>query len=157
MSAMLEQLLPPRVDNSYRGHKLALWLFALVVLAKLGIGFGSVFNGHEAASKADGIPLDTFPPAATQAVVSLFALLGWLHLMLCAICIVVLVRYRALVPLMLALLIVEFLGRRTILLLMPIERSVSSGTVINLVILAVMIVALVLSLWSRQEVITEGR
>ena len=156
MSAMLEQLLPPRVDNSYRGHKLALWLFGLVVLAKLGIGFGSLFNGREAASKADGIPLDTFPPAAAQAVVSLFALLGWLHLMLCAICIVVLVRYRAMVPLMLTLLIVEYIGRKVILIFIPIESSAAPGTIVNLVILAVMLVALVLSLWSRQEVITEG-
>ena len=146
---ILDQLLPPSVDNSYRGHKLALWLFGLVVLAKLGIAFGSLFNGHEAASTADGIPLDTFPPAATQAVVSLFALLGWLHLMLCAICIVVLVRYRTMVPLMLTLLIVEYAGRRAILTFMPIERSAAPGSIVNLVILAVMIIALVLSLWSR--------
>ena len=146
---MLDRLLPPSVDNSYRGHKLALWLFALVVLAKLGIAFGSLFNGHEAASTADGIPLDTFPPAATQAVVSLFALLGWLHLMLCAICIVVLVRYRTMVPLMLTLLIVEYLGRKLILMVMPIERSAAPGTIVNLVILAVMTIALVLSLYRK--------
>ena len=154
---ILDQLLPPSVDNSYRGRKLALWLFGLVVLAKLGIGLGSVFNGHEAASRADGIPLDTYPAAAAQAVVSLFALLGWLHLMLCAICIVVLVRYRALVPLMLALLIVEYIGRKLILIVIPIESSAAPGTIVNLIVLAVMIVALLLSLWSRQEVITEGR
>ena len=105
-------------------------------------------NGGRKA--ADGIALDTFPPAAAQAVVSLFALLGWLQLTLRAICIVVLVRYRALVPLMLTLLIVEYLGRKAILTLMPIERSATSpGSLVNLAILAVMIVALVLSLWSR--------
>ncbi|HYL91086.1 MAG TPA: hypothetical protein VEU32_20210 [Burkholderiales bacterium] len=146
---MLELLLPARVDNTYRGHKLALWLFGLAVLAKLAIGFGSVFNPYQAASKADGIPLDTYPAAAAQAIVSLFALLGWLHIVLGVICIVVLARYRAMVPLMLALLIVESLGRRAIVMLMPIERSVSSGTVVNLVILAVMIVALLLSLLKR--------
>ena len=142
-------LFPAHVDNTYRGHKLALWLFGLVVFAKLGIGFGSVFNTHQAASQADGIPLDTYPAAAAQTVVSLFALLGWLHIVLGVICIVVLVRYRALVPLMLALLIIEYLGRRAILTFMPIERSVTSGTFVNLGILAVMIVALVLSLWNR--------
>jgi len=134
---ILDQLLPPSVDNSYRGRK-------------LGIGLGSVFNGHEAASRADGIPLDTYPAAAAQAVGSLFALLGWLHLMLCAICIVVLVRDRALVPLMLTLLIVEYIGRKAILTLMPIESSArSGGTIVNLVILAVMLVALVLSPYKK--------
>ena len=146
---MLGLLFPAQIDNTYRGHKLALWLFGLVVLAKLAIGFGSVFNTYRAASGADGIPLDTYPAAAAQAVMSLFALLGWLHIVLGVICIVVLIRYRAMVPLMLALLILEYLGRRAILMLMPIERGVTSGTFINLAILAVMIVALVLSLWNR--------
>ena len=146
---MLGLLFPAHADNTYRGHKLALWLFGLAVLAKLGIGFGSIFNGYNAASRADGIPLDTYPSAAAQAVVSLFALLGWLHIVLGVICIVVLIRYRAMVPLMLAVLIVEYLGRRTILIFMPIVSGVSSGLVVNLAILAVMIVALVLSLWNR--------
>ena len=146
---MLGLLFPTHVDNTYRGHKLALWLFGLVVLAKLGIGFGSVFNTYQAASQADGIPLDRYPTAAAETVVSLFALLGWLHIMLGVICVVVLIRYRAMVPLMLVLLIVEYLGRRAILTLMPIERSVNSGTFINLAILAVMIAALLLSLLKR--------
>jgi hypothetical protein len=35
---MFDRLLPQRIDNSYRGHKLALWLFALVVFMKTSIG-----------------------------------------------------------------------------------------------------------------------
>jgi hypothetical protein len=31
---MINQLLPQCIDNTYRGHKLALWLFALVVFVK---------------------------------------------------------------------------------------------------------------------------
>jgi len=62
----------------------------------------------------------------------------------------VLVRDRALVPLMLTLLIVEYIGRKAILTLMPIESSArSGGTIVNLVILAVMLVALVLSPYKK--------
>jgi hypothetical protein len=147
---MLDKLLPQRVDNVYRGHKLALWLFGLVVLAKLGIGLVSIFDGYRAASTGDGLPMDTYPAAAAQAVLSLFALLGWLHLLLGAICIVVLVRYRAMIPLMFVLLLVEFLGRKLILMVMPIIRSdAAPGGVLGLVLLAVMIVGLVLSLRRR--------
>ena len=60
---MLRQLLPQRIDNRYRGHRLALWLLAVLVLMKGGIGLGTIFNGHSAAASADGIPLDTFTPA----------------------------------------------------------------------------------------------
>ena len=57
---MLNRLLPRQVDNTYRGYKLALWLFALVVLVKVAMSVNSIFNGHTVASSADGIPLDTF-------------------------------------------------------------------------------------------------
>ncbi len=59
-TSMLNPLLPRRVDNTYRGHKLALWLFGLVVLLKLVISLNSIFNGRTVASSADGILLDTF-------------------------------------------------------------------------------------------------
>ena len=144
---MYNQLLPQRLDNSYTGHKAALWLFALVVLMKAAIGIGSIFNGYQAASTADGIPLDTYPAAAAQAVVSLFALLGLLHLIICVICVVVLVRYRTLVAFMLLLLIFEFLGRKLILLVLPITHSdAAPGTFVNLVLLGLMVIGLALSL-----------
>lgn len=147
---MTDLLLPPRVDNTYRGQKIALWLFGAVVLLKLAISVGSMFNGYQAASSADGIPLETYTPAAAQTVVSLFALLGLLHLVICVVCIVVLVRYRALVPCMFVLLIAEYAGRKLILWILPIAgRTTSPGLAINLAILGVMVVGLVLSLRSR--------
>src|SRR5215471_20336281 len=97
---MLSRLLPQRIDNGYRGHKLALWLFGLVVFVKSGISVNSIFNGYSVATSADGIPLDTFSPACVRMVVSDFALWGLSQFMLCLLGIVVLVRYRAMVPLM---------------------------------------------------------
>src|SRR6185295_9158084 len=47
---MLDRLLPRHADNSYRGSKIALWLFGLVVLLKLVIALNSLFNGHQVAS-----------------------------------------------------------------------------------------------------------
>ncbi len=147
---MFQLLLPQRLDNNYTGHKIGLWLFALVVLIKAGIGIGSIFNGYQAASTADGIPLSAYPPAAAQVVVSLFALLGLLHLIICLMCLVALVRYRAMIPFMFTLLILEFLSRKLILVLMPITRSdAAPGTIVNLVLLAVMVIGLALSLRSQ--------
>ena len=148
---MLDQLLPRRIDTTYRGHKLALWLFALLVLLKTGIGLGSIFNGHNAASSADGIPLDTFPPAAAQTVVSLFALLGLSHFMVCLLCILVLARYRALVPFLFGLLLLDHLSRKLILYFLPIPRTgTPPGSIISLVLLGLMIAGLALSLWKRE-------
>ena len=144
---LIEQLLPQRVDNTYRGYKLALWLFALVVLMKVAMSLNSIFNGHMVASSADGIPLDTFPTAATQTVVALFAIWGLAHLMICLLCILVLVRYRSMVPLMLALLLLEHLSRKLILQFLPIVRTgTPPGFLINFMLLALMIAGLALSL-----------
>ena len=148
---MFHPLLPRRLDNAYRGHKLALWLFCLLLLMKSAISLNSIFNGRLVAQSADGIPLNTFTPAAAQAVVSLFGLLGVSQLMFCLLGILVLARYRAMVPLLFALFLLEHVGRRVILQLMPIVRvGKPPGTIVNLVLLAVMIVGLALSLWSRE-------
>lgn len=149
---MLNQLLPRHVDNTYHGYKLALWLFGLLVFMKAGISLNSIFNGYSVASSADGIPLDTFTPAGAQAVVSLFAAWGLAQLIICLLCVLVLARYRAMIPFMFALLLLEHLSRRLIFQVMPIVRTgTPPGFFVNLVLLALMVVGLALSLRSRDS------
>jgi hypothetical protein len=150
---LLTHFLPRQVDNTYYGSRIALWLFGLLVLLRLIMSVNSIFNARDIASSADGIPLDTFPPAAAQTVVSLFANLGLATLIISLLCILVLVRYRALVPFMYALLLLHYLGRKLILEFMPIERTgTPPASVINLVLLTLMVVGLALSLWRRDRV-----
>jgi hypothetical protein len=144
---MLNQLLPTRVDNTYLGQKLALWLFGVIVLMKTAMSVNSIFLGHKIATTADGIPLDTFPPAAADAIVSMFAIWGFAHFMICLLCILVLFRYRAMIPFMFLFLLLEHLGRKLVLYFIPIDRSgTPPGTYVNLILLGVMIAGLVLSL-----------
>ena len=79
---MFELLLPKSFDNAYRGHKLALWLFGLFALMKCTIGVNSIINGRVVMTSADGIPLDTYPAAAAQSFVALWALLGLAHIII---------------------------------------------------------------------------
>lgn len=149
---MLNRILPRQIDNDYRGHKLALWLFGAVIAVKLAISLGTIFNGHEAASSADGIPLDTFTPAGAQAVVSLFAIWGLAQFVICLLCILALARYRAMIPLLFALLLLEYLGKRVILFFLPVVKTgTPPGSIINLVLLGVMIIGLALSLRGRAK------
>ena len=149
---MFNQLLPQRVDNTYRGYKLALWLFALLVFMKVTISLNCIFNGYSVATSADGIPLDTYTPACAQAIVSDFALWGLSQLMICLLGILALVRYRSMVPLMFSLLLLEHLSRKLILQFLPMVRTgTPPGYFVNLVLLAVMIVGLALSLRSQDN------
>jgi len=148
---MLERLLPRQVDNTYTGYRLALWLLALVVLVKGGIGLGTMFNGHNAAITADGIPLDTFTAMGQQAFIALFAAWGLAQLLFNLTGVLVLVRYRSLVPFMFTLLLLEHLARKLIFWLLPLPRvGVAPGVWVNLILVAIMIVGLALSLGTRK-------
>jgi hypothetical protein len=149
---MLNRLLPRTIDNTYRGHRLAIWVLALVVLMKTIMSLNSIFNGYDVASSADGIPLDMYPPAAARTIVSLFAILGLAHFVLCVLCVLVLVRYRSMIPFMFALLVLEHLSRRLILYVMPIVRvGRPPGFAVNVILLVLMIVGLALSLRRTPE------
>lgn len=147
---MLDQILPRRIDNTYRGHPLAVWLFLSVVVVKMGIALGTIFNGRAAAQRADGIPLDSFGAAGAQAVVALFAIWGLAQLVLGLLGVLALLRYRAMIPFLFVVLLLEHLVRKWILLVKPIARTgTPAGPYINLALLALMIVGLALSLRSR--------
>jgi hypothetical protein len=144
---MLDRLFPGRIDNTYRGHWLALWLLGGLILVKVAIGLGTIFNGRSAAIDADGIPLDTFTTAGADAFVALLAAWGVAQVVLNLFGWLVLVRYRAMVPLMFLLLLVEHLGRRLVFWVLPIPRTgAPPGFYINLVLVAALVAGLALSL-----------
>ena len=144
---LFSQLFPQRIDNNYRGHKFALWFFALLLLMHLAMSLNCVFNGYFVATSADGIPLDAFPPAALQAVLSLFATWGVEHFFIWLLGILVLIRYRSLIPFMFALLLLEDLARTTTLYILPMTKTgAGPGFLVNFLFLAFMGVGLALSL-----------
>lgn len=148
---MPNPLLPPRADNAYRGHRLALVLLAALLLMKLAIALGSIFNGRTAATSADGIPIDSYTPAGATTVLSLFGMLGVANVVIALVGAVVLARYRTLVPLVFGLLLVQQASRYLVLQMHPIARTgTPPGTTINVVLLAAIAVGLALALWPRR-------
>jgi hypothetical protein len=149
---MFDRILPRSLDNSYRGQKLALWLFGLLVLMKSVIGLNSVINGAAVMTTADGIALTTYPAAAAQNLVALWALIGLAHIVMGVLGVLVLVRYRGMVPLMFVLLLLQHLGGRLVLQFHPIVRTgAPPASVINLIFLTLMVLGLGLSLWPRRR------
>lgn len=147
---MIGRLLPGHIDNTCSGHPLAAWILGAVVFFKGAMGLNSIFNGEKVARSADGIPLDAFTPAGAQAVLSFLGLWGWSLFLFSLLGALVLLRYRAMIPLMFALLLLEQLGRKLILQVMPIVGAgAPSGSAINLVLTAAMVLGLALSLWRR--------
>lgn len=149
------RLFPERIDNTYGGRKLALWLFGLVVAVRITQSVLIIVNGHSIARSADGIPLETYPAAAAQTIVAVFAISSLNRLIICLICAAVLLRYRGAIPLMFAVLALSYLASQVILRFVPIVTTgTPPGPVVNLAMFALMIIGFVLSLWRRgkQEV-----
>lgn len=153
---MLNPLLPPHVDNEYRGYRLALAVFAVIVLAKVLMSVNCIFNGYTVATTADGLPLATYAAACAQTVVSDFAAWGLMQLMLCAVCIVVLIRYRTLIPFMFLVLLLEHLSRQVIHHYLPVTKvGVPPGHWVNATLVVLTVAGLALSLWRRGRVSTD--
>ena len=148
---MFEDILPRSIDNTYRGSRIALWLLGFLVLIKSVIGVNSIINGAEVMTKADGLALNTFPAAATQNLIALWALLGLAHVVMAALGLLVLLRYRGMVPLMFALLLLQHAGGKVVGYFLPIVRTgAPPAFIVNLVLLTSIIVGLALSLWRRR-------
>ena len=148
---MLGLILPPVIDNRFRGQWVGFWLLAPVLIVKLGIGVSSIVAPHN-ANVADAIDTSTYSPAALRDLASSTALLGLLHLAIGLFCVVAMIRYRALVPLIYVWLLLEFLARRAVLSAYPIDRTpgTASGSIVNLVLMAMMALGLALSIWPRR-------
>jgi hypothetical protein len=147
---MFDKLLPQPIDNTYRGYKVALWLFGLVVGVTIAQGVFVILNGYSTVMGADGIPLDTYTPAAAQTVVALWAQRGLSRLIISLLCVLVLARYRSAIPLMFALLMLNYLASQLIFQFIPVVRTgTPPGPIVNMIMFAVMIIGLALSLRSR--------
>ena len=150
-------ILPRTIDNTYRGSKIALWIFGVLLLLKTVMSVNSTFNGYTVLTTADGIPLDAYPPAAAGTIVAFFAIFALSQFVVCVLCAIALIRYRSAVPFMFALLLAEHLGRKLILQLLPVTRIGSPpASVIGYILLALMITGLALSLWPARRAQTES-
>jgi len=148
---MFNPLIPRQADNSFRGLKLALWIFAFLLLVLGAMSIGSIFNGYNAAKDVDGLPLDTFTASGAKAVVSLFAIWGSTQLIIVLLGIIVLLRYRALIPLMFLMLLFEQLLLQLIHYYLPIVKSEGvSISWFNVLLLSLMALGFALSLWRRR-------
>ena len=149
---ILSRLFPARIDNAYQGSRIALFILGVLIAVRTMQSVMILINGASVARSADGIPLESYPAAAAQTILALFALSGVNRLVISLICVVVLVRYRRAVPLMFLLLLVTYATGQLVGRVIPIVRvGQPPAAVVNLTLLGLTILGLVLSLWKRRS------
>ncbi len=124
---MLNRIFPERIDNHFRGHKIALWIFALITVMTLSRSLTHIFRSDGGAQTVSHIPLDKFVNGGAQTVIWAFAAIGLSQLLLGLLFVVVLLRYRAMIPLMYVMYLGEYLGAKGIYLLKPYVRTAASS------------------------------
>ena len=147
---MLSRIFPAVIDNHFRGHVLALWLFVPLAFMKVALGLAHILRADGGAQSVSTMPLDTYPAGAAQNVIGLMARMGLEQLLLGLIFAVVLVRYRALIPLMYVVAVLHYVGQTAIKSMKPLALAGTSGaSTVHLVIAALSVIGLVLSLWGK--------
>jgi len=146
------RLFPRIVDNTYRGRTVALWIFAFVVSVRIFQSVLVIVNGSSIVAGADGIPLDTYPAAAAQTILALYALYAVARLLISVPCVLAFVRYRSAIPFMFALILLNYLAARVVALFLPIARvGTPPASIVTPVLIALTAGGLVLSLWTRRD------
>jgi len=104
------------------------------------------------AQSVASIPIDAFGEAARSIVILLFALWGSSQLLLGIVYIVVLCRYKSMIPLMYILIVIEYLMRIVLGHLKPIETiSTPPGEIGNYILIPLALAMLFLSLKSPKK------
>ena len=146
----MSTLFPRVADNNYPGLRPGLWLFALMLL-KIPMGLNVMLNAPYVARAADGVPVDTYAAPAAAAFSFVFAAWGLGQFVLGLSCLIVLLRYRSLVPLAFLFVLIEQAGRMLLRFRWPIDRiATAPGTPINIVLTAIVVLGFALSLWRRR-------
>jgi hypothetical protein len=148
--SVLSRILPERIDNRFRGHPAALWLLVPITLQKLAVSLTHLFKADGGAQSISTMPLDTYPPSAAQNIVGLMARMGTEQLLLALLLVLVLLRYRAMIPLMYALIVVHYLASRGVALMKPLVMAGVPGARTPALVIAILsVVGLALSLIGR--------
>ena len=144
---MLKRIFPERIDNNYRGYKLAIWIFILIAFMKVALSLAHIFVADGGAQSVSTIPLDTYSASAAQNIIAIMARLGLEQLLPAVIFVVVLIRYRSMIPLMYVLIVLQYIAQEGIVYMKPLALAGTSGaSTPALVFTALSVLGLVLSL-----------
>ena len=146
MSAF-SRVFPAVIDNTPPSSRAALWILGAVTFMRAAQSVSMLVGGADIVQGADGVPLESFPGPASEAIVAMFSIATILRLVLVGLAVLVLARYRSAAGLMLLMIVAEYLGRELSLILYPLQRVGSPlGPVVNRALLLSAIVGFVLVL-----------
>ena len=139
-------ILPKTVDNTYRGKKIAQWIFYAITIITIVRSLIHSFSSDGGAQSIATIPLDTYSDAASRTVIFIFSLWGLSQLIMGSFYAIVAFRYKSLIPLMYVFIFFEYSFRVIMGHLKPITIiGTAPGDIANYVFIPLSLVLFILS------------
>ena len=111
MLNVMNVLLPEVADNKFRSHRIVYWILWIYVLKSIFAGVVHMFAPDGGAQSIGSVKLDSFSQAGADSVVTMFGLWGMEQFVIGFIVLVILLRYKSLIPLAWAIYAIEYAGR----------------------------------------------
>lgn len=155
MKKIFETLLPAKIDNVIRGAKIPFNIFALYAIVSTVRSCIHLLSPDGGAGTIAGMDLSV---AGADGIIFAFALWGSSQLLFAIIQLLVVIRYRSLIPFMWLMLALEVLLRELVGAVKPVTFAhTPPGAIGNQIILPLAVVMLVWSLWSGSKNIEESK
>ena len=143
---LFEIFLPARIDNINRGSRIPVYIFTIYAIVSTIRSLIHIFSADGGAGSIAGMDLSV---KGADGIIFAFALWGSSQLLLAIIQLLVVFRYKSLVPFMYFLLMIEVLLREMIGKMKPVLFShTPPGAIGNQIILPLAAFMLIFSLWS---------
>jgi hypothetical protein len=144
---MLKYLFPKSIDNEYKGNKAPLYLFYLVIPYTIIRSLIHLFSPDGGAQSIATIPLHSFSKNGSNTIIHLFAQWGLSQLLFGLLYIIVIIKYKSLIPLMYLFLFIEYSTRLLLGFYKPFElEGYAPGGIGNYFLVPLFIVMFILSI-----------
>jgi hypothetical protein len=155
MKTILEILLPAKIDNTIRGSRIPFYIFALYAIVSTVRSCIHLLSPDGGAGTIAGMDLSV---AGADGIIFAFALWGSSQLLFALIQLLVVFRYRSLIPFMWLMLALEVLLRESVGKMKPVTFAhTPPGAIGNQVMLPLALLMLGLSLWSGMKSVNENK
>ena len=143
----MNYLFPKCIDNNYKGNKAPLFLFYLITSYTIIRSLIHLFSPDGGAQSIATIPLHSFTKNASDTIIHLFAQWGLSQLLIGLLYIIVLIKYKSLIPLMYLFLTIEYSTRLLLGFYKPFElEGYAPGGIGNYFLVPLFMVMFILSI-----------
>lgn len=143
----MNYLFPNLIDNEYKGKKIPLYFFYLLIPVTIIRSLLHIFKADGGAQSIANIPLHLYSEQASDTIVHLFSEWGLSQLLFGLLYICVLFKYKSLVPLMYLFLVLEYSTRLLLAFYKPfVLEGYAPGGIANYFLVPLFVVMFILSL-----------